>query len=169
MHGVAANSDKGDMTMSNYRIQLPTHTLDSAPTAAKPLLDAAQKQMGMIPNLYGDMANVPGVLSTYLHGYERFRKATDLTPAEQEIVLLTVSYENGCHYCMAAHSSLAANRSKVPTDALQALRSGSAIEHPKLGALSRFTRCSWTNAGGRPRRTCISSSRPVTPSGTSST
>lgn len=123
-----------------YKLSLPTHTIDSAPAEARPLLEGAQKQMGMLPNMYATMANAPGLLSTYLHGYDRFRKASGFTPAEQETVLLTISRENSCSYCMAAHSWVAANVSNVPPDALEALREGREIEEPKLNALSRMTK-----------------------------
>ena len=32
------------------------HTIDSAPQAARPLLEGAQKKMGFVPNLYGTFA-----------------------------------------------------------------------------------------------------------------
>jgi hypothetical protein len=33
-----------------------------------------------------DLANAPGMLSTYLHGYDLFRKESSFTPVEQEMV-----------------------------------------------------------------------------------
>jgi len=42
--------------------------------------------MGFIPNMYANMVNVPGVLTTYLHGYAAFRTNSGLTQAEQEVV-----------------------------------------------------------------------------------
>jgi AhpD family alkylhydroperoxidase len=57
--------------------------------------------------MYAVMANSPGLLETYATGYAAFREASGFTPAEQEVVLLTVSHENGCEYCVAAHSFLA--------------------------------------------------------------
>ncbi len=54
--------------------------------------------MGMVPNMYGLMANSPGLLATYLDGYQRFRSASGFAPAEQETVLLTISRFNECDY-----------------------------------------------------------------------
>jgi alkylhydroperoxidase family enzyme len=82
--------------MNTYQMKLGVHSLESAPAEAKPLLQAAQKQYGMIPNMYARMAHLPGVLSTYLHGYEAYRKQSGFTPSEQEVVLLTISRENSC-------------------------------------------------------------------------
>jgi AhpD family alkylhydroperoxidase len=77
-------------------------------------LQAAQKQYGLVPNMYARMANLPGVLSTYLHGYEAYRKQSGFTPPEQEVVLLTISRENNCEYCVAAHSMVARVRVSIP-------------------------------------------------------
>ncbi len=72
--------------------------------------------------MYANMANVPGVLSTYLHGYDFFRKQSGFTSAEQEVVFLAVSQYNGCDYCTAAHSMIVDKMSGAPADVLQAIR-----------------------------------------------
>ena len=126
--------------MSTYQMKLGGHTLESAPADAKPLLEAAQARMSMIPNMYARMAQLPGLLSTYLQGYELFRAQSGFTPAEQEIVFLTISRENGCEYCVAAHSMIGKAMSKVPDEALAAVRAGVPIADSKLHALSEFTR-----------------------------
>jgi uncharacterized peroxidase-related enzyme len=112
--------------------------------------------MGMIPNMYTRMANSPGVLETYLHGYERFRKDSGLSPAEQEVVLLSISAENGCEYCVAAHSTLADTSSKVPRDVTEAIRAGKPVPDAKLRALSELTRAIVVTRG-RPLETDVRS------------
>ncbi len=108
----------------------------SAQGQQKEVLDIALKQVGFIPNMYANMANAPGMLSTYLHGYDLFRKESSFTPAEQEVVLLAISQYNGCNYCMAAHSMLADKMSGVPKEVLQALRDHQPIPDAKLAALA---------------------------------
>ena len=54
------------------------------------------------------------------------------------MVLLAVSVENGCEYCVGAHSVIA-DMSDVPTPVTDALREGEAIEDSRLQALRRFT------------------------------
>lgn len=93
----------------------------------------------MVPNLYARMANVPDVLSTYLYGYERFRKHSGFTLAEQEVIFLTISRENECSYCVAAHSWVAQNVSKLLPDVIEAIRTGEPVSRPRLSALNRFT------------------------------
>lgn len=126
--------------MKTYQMKTGAHTLESAPDEAKPLLAAAQKKFGLIPNMYARMANLPGLLSTYLHGYDLFRAQAGLTPPEQEVVLLVISRENGCEYCVAAHSMVAAMMSQVPPDVLEAVRNAQPIADPRLQALAEFTK-----------------------------
>jgi len=127
--------------MSNaYRMSLPAVDVSTAPPRVKEPLEEARKRMGMIPNMYTRMANSPGMFETYLHGYERFRKDSGFTPAEQEVVFLSISAENGCEYCMAAHSVIADTSSKVPRDATEAIRGGTVIADAKLRAVAGLTR-----------------------------
>lgn len=108
----------------------------SAQGKSKEILDIALKQVGFIPNMYANMANAPAMLSTYLHGYDLFRKESGFTSAEQEVVFLVVSQYNGCNYCTAVHSMLADKMSGVPKDVLQAIREHQPIPDAKLAALA---------------------------------
>lgn len=124
---------------SEYRITLAPRTLENADPAAKAVLEKAKEQVGFIPNMYAGMVNSPGLLDTYLEGYSHFRKGSDFSSVEQEVVFLTISRENRCHYCMAAHSMLAENMSKVPAEVTAAIREGHSITDHKLDYLSKFT------------------------------
>ncbi|HUW38258.1 MAG TPA: carboxymuconolactone decarboxylase family protein [Rhodocyclaceae bacterium] len=115
-------------------------TLEAADPAQLEVLESARKQVGFIPNMYANMVNVPGVLTTYLHGYAAFRQHSGLTPTEQEVVFLSISQQNGCTYCMAAHSMIADKVSGVPAPVLAALRADQPIPDAKLRALHDFTR-----------------------------
>src|SRR5258708_4035341 len=114
------------MTMT-YRMTLPQITLETAGPTAKALLEGAKKQSGMISNMYAAMANAPEALEPYLYVIDRFRNESVFSPPEQEVVLLTISYENGCDYCMAAHSFIADKRSQVPPPVTDAIRAGTRI------------------------------------------
>lgn len=131
----------------NATLSLSPVTLENADPRAKSVLEKAKASVGFIPNMYAGMANSPGLLQTYLDGYGAFRAHSGFTPAEQEVVFLTISRENGCDYCMAAHSMIAEKVSKVNTDVLRALRSGSGITDPRLAALSTFTSHMFTTRG----------------------
>ncbi len=123
-----------------YKIDLPLRTTEDRDEAVSAPLKQAQKTMGMVPNMYAGMANLPGLLATYSFGYDKFRKESGFDPAEQDVILLTVSRTNECRYCVAAHSMLAETISGVPQDVVEAIRNDGAIEDPKLKALHEFTR-----------------------------
>lgn len=115
----------------------PKHTLETAPDEAKPVLEGVQKGLGFVPNLLAYMAESPALVKGYTTLSGIFEKA-NLSPTERQVVLLTVSRNNACHYCMAAHTSIA-QMQKVPSDVIRALRDGTAINDPKLEALRTFT------------------------------
>jgi uncharacterized peroxidase-related enzyme len=131
----------------NVRLSLSPVTLENADPRAKAVLEKAKASVGFIPNMHAGMANSPGLLQAYFDGYTAFRVHSGFTPAEQEVVFLTISRENGCDYCMAAHSMIAEKVSKVPGDVLGALRSGASIADPRLAALSTFTSHMFTTRG----------------------
>lgn len=138
---VSGPTAKENYTVSTaYRITLPAIDVATASSRVKEPLEAARRRMGMIPNMYTRMANSPGAFETYLHGYERFRKDSGFTPTEQEVVLLAISAENGCEYCVAAHSVIADTSSRVPREVTDAIRAGTTISDPKLRALAELTR-----------------------------
>jgi len=114
------------------------HSADTASDAGREALDRAEKGFGFAPNLIRVLADAPSAAHAYLDLGARFG-ATSLTPGEQQVVLLTTSFENACDYCMAAHSMVAG---MVGLDAatLAALRDGSDLPDPRLDALRTFTR-----------------------------
>ncbi len=138
--------------MNEASLKLKKVAIEKAEPLARATLETAQQKLGMIPNMYAYMANAPGLLETYRIGYELFRQGSGFTPMEQEVIFLSISYENGCEYCMAAHSFLADVRSKVPAEVTEALREGRDIPDARLRALSRFTRV-LVQRRGRPRQT----------------
>ncbi len=109
-----------------------------APEDAREVLDQAKKNYGFIPNLLGNMAHAPALLKAYLSVSALFDQ-TSLSSTERQVVLLTVSAENGCGYCVAAHTAIAGMQ-KVPQDVVNAIRNDEPIADPKLEALRAYTR-----------------------------
>jgi uncharacterized peroxidase-related enzyme len=118
--------------------EFTTHTIETAPEASKPTLEAAQKKFGFVPNLFAKLAESPVAAEAYLT-MAGLNAKSSFTPAEQQVVLLTSNFENECHYCMAAHTG-AAKMAKLPEDAIEALRSGAPIPDARLEALRSFAR-----------------------------
>ena len=117
----------------NYTV----HTPETAPEAARETLAGAKKAYGFLPNLLAVMAEAPALVKAYVT-LSRIFEETSLTPSERQTVLLTVSYENDCDYCVAAHSVIAGMQ-KVPEETVQAIRDGQPIADRKLEAIRRFT------------------------------
>jgi AhpD family alkylhydroperoxidase len=60
-----------------------------------------------------------------------------MSPVEQQLMMLAISHENGCEYCMAAHSTVA-DMVGMSKAVLTALRSGNILPSTKLDALRSF-------------------------------
>ncbi len=122
------------------QLSLTAITIETADPISKTTLEAAQKGLGMIPNMYGGMANNPALLDAYSHAYKSFRENAGFSSQEQEIIFLSIAFENECDYCMAAHSFVADKMSKVPIEITDAIRNNTEITDTKYNALSQFSK-----------------------------
>ena len=113
-----------------------TYSIETAPEAAKPILQNALKGYGFVPNLYATMAEAPTILEGYITLSNIFGK-TKLSETERQIILMTNNRLNGCKYCMAAHTTLS-QMGGVPNDVIKALRNNTPLADAKLEALRRF-------------------------------
>ena len=125
---------------TTYHSTLTLVTPESATAKAAELLEGSRKSLGFVPNMYAAMVHSTGLLETYQLGYRLFREESGFTPVEQEVVFLTISFENGCDYCMAAHSVIADAVSRVPKEVTEAIRADTEIPDATLRVLSGFTR-----------------------------
>ena len=121
-------------------LEITPASIDTANGTVAEILENTQSKLGFIPNMYGYMGALPGLLEGYISAYNSFRNDAGFSPAEQETVFLSVSAVNGCTYCTAAHSMIADKVSKVPAGDLAALRDGTPLPDPRLDALATFTR-----------------------------
>jgi uncharacterized peroxidase-related enzyme len=149
-----ASFTKENPMLAEYQITLPAQTIETANAGAKKVLEEARAKLGFIPNMYARMANCPSLLETYFHGYGLFRSQSGFSAQEQEVVFLAISHENGCEYCMGAHSFIADKMSGVPADVTDALRDGRPIPDERLKALAQFTR-TLTATRGLPSRAAV--------------
>ena len=118
--------------------RLTIHTPESAPEAARPLLEQVGKAVGFVPNLYASLAESPPVLQGYLTLAAILDKGT-LTSAERELLHVAISAENGCTYCVAAHSTLAGLK-RIRPELVDAVRTGRPLPDPKQDALIGLAR-----------------------------
>src|SRR5207302_1527192 len=89
---------------------------------AKPLLDAVQKALGVTPNMMRTMAQSPAVLNGYLALSGALGKGSLGNKVGEQLALATAE-ENGCGYCVAAHTLLGKGAGLSETDA-DAARAG---------------------------------------------
>ena len=119
------------------RIPTPA-TIDAAPAAAQPLLEAVKKQLGSAPNLFRITANSPAALEGYLSLNGALARGA-LDAATRERIALAVAQINGCRYCLAAHTYLGKNVAKLGDAEIAANRNGHSGD-PKADAAVVFAR-----------------------------
>lgn len=110
---------------------------ETSPPETQALLDQVQKKMGRVPNLVATMAASRPVAEAYLSFSGAL--ATGKLPADlRERLALVVGEENGCGYCLAAHSSLG-KMAGLSKDEVACARRGEA-DDPKARAALQFAR-----------------------------
>src|SRR5271165_3488098 len=104
------------------RIPTPA-TIEAAPAASRPLLEAVKKQFGVAPNLFRLVSNSPAALESYLNLSGALSKGA-LPAATRERIALAVAEINGCNYCLAAHTYLGKDLAKLDDAEIAANRAG---------------------------------------------
>ncbi|UOA24222.1 hypothetical protein DSM110277_02660 [Sulfitobacter pontiacus] len=118
-------------------MSFPSHDLDTAPEASKPLLEQSQKAFGRLPGLHKVLAESPQAYEGYQVLHKLFTE-TDFNAEELTVVWQAINVENECHYCVPAHTGIA-KMMKVSDEISDALRNETALPTPKLEALRTFT------------------------------
>lgn len=120
--------------MANFTL----HDSSSAPEGARDFISGVEKKMGFVPSLYAVFAENPAVLDAYTQLAEQLGK-TGLSPLEQQIVTITASVENECHFCVAAHTTIAEGQG-LDLSVIDAVREDRPIADSKLEALRLFSK-----------------------------
>lgn len=117
------------------RIPTPP-TIEAAPLTAQPLLQAVEKQLGIVPNVFRLVSNSPAALEGYLGLLGALGKGALPAPTRERIAL-AVAAVNGCAYCLSAHTYLGRNLAKLDDAETIANRDGGSND-PKADAAVRF-------------------------------
>lgn len=117
------------------RIATPS-VIDDAPVASRPLLQAVQKQLGTVPNLFRVVSSSPAALEGYLGMSGALNKGS-LPAQTRERIALAIAEFNGCGYCLAAHAYLGKNLARLDDAEIRANRQGTSTD-AKAGAAVRF-------------------------------
>jgi uncharacterized peroxidase-related enzyme len=116
------------------RINIPAS--DQTPSASLPLLDAVNKQLGVVPNLMKLVGHSPAALEGYLSLNGALAKGA-IGAKTSERIAMAVAELNGCSYCLSAHSYLGTHLAKLDAAELDANRHGTSTD-PKASAAVRF-------------------------------
>jgi uncharacterized peroxidase-related enzyme len=117
------------------RIPIPA-AISDAPTAAQPMLEAVQRQFGVVPNLFRLVANSPAALQGYLALSDALAKGA-LPAATRSRIALAVAEINGCSYCLSAHTHLGRTLAKLDDGEMSQNRRGRSND-TKADAALRF-------------------------------
>lgn len=117
------------------RIAIPART--DAPTAAQPLLDAVERQLGVVPNLFRLLASSPAALEGFLGLSGALSRTLDAKTREG--IALATAQVNGCDYCLSAHSYLGTHVAKLDAAEIAANRRGRSAD-PRIAAALAFAR-----------------------------
>lgn len=102
------------------RLNVPS--FDNAPEASKPTLEAVNKKLGVVPNLFRLIASSPAALAGYMGFNGALTKALDAKTRER--IALAVAQVNGCDYCLSAHTYIGLNMLKITPEEIALNRKG---------------------------------------------
>ena len=117
------------------RISTPA-SIEAAPTASRPMLEAVKKQLGVAPNLFRMVGTSPAALEGYLGMFGALGKGALPAPTRERIAL-AVAEINACNYCLSAHTYLGKNLAGLDDAEMTANRNGGSND-PKADAAVRF-------------------------------
>ena len=102
------------------RLTIPAR--EDAPLKSQDLLDAVEKQLGLVPNLF----RLVGTSTAALEGYLGLNSALGRTldAKTRERIALAVAQANGCDYCLSAHTYLGLNLANIDDAEIALNRAG---------------------------------------------
>lgn len=101
------------------------------------LLDAIQNQLGMVPNFLKVFANSPVALRSFL-GLYGVANGGALDHQTRERIALALAQQNGCDYCVAAHTAIG-RKSGLSIEEVHAARAGTS-EDAQAAVAVKFAR-----------------------------
>jgi uncharacterized peroxidase-related enzyme len=117
-------------------VSFASHTVDTAPEAAKGFLRNAKERFGFVPQPLARMAESPSIVEAFLSGNGVFEK-TSLAPMEREVLIMRVATHHGCSYCVAMHTATL-SRLEASKEVIEALRSRAPLADARLQAMATF-------------------------------
>jgi uncharacterized peroxidase-related enzyme len=113
-------------------MNLPVIDPANASPEAKVLLDAVKAKLGVVPNMMRMFAVNPAVLRAYLDFSSAIGSGLGLKLNGK--IALAVAQENGCDYCLAAHTLLG-NKAGITADDMMSARAGKGANAREAAAI----------------------------------
>ena len=102
---MSSNENNNENNKSISRFSVPE--LNELPEDLRTLILEVQEKTGFIPNVFLALARRPDECRAFfaMHDALMLRKG-NLSKAEKEMIVVTVSGGNECHYCVVAHGAI---------------------------------------------------------------
>lgn len=103
------------MTQEISRFPL-VENLDSLPADVHERILAVQQKAGFVPNVFLMLAHRPDEFRAFFSYHDALmeRESDSLTQAEKEMIVVAVSADHGCLYCVVAHGAILRILAKDP-------------------------------------------------------
>jgi alkylhydroperoxidase family enzyme len=128
--------------------RIPSHTIQDAPAASRPLLEDMLQfsPTGRLLNMHAQMAHAPAVLEAYVSIRRATARHGTLEGAIRSALMLAAAVHDGSEYMLAIISMLAL-RSGWHRDQVEALLAGKNLGEEKTDALIGVVRQAAANSG----------------------
>ena len=117
---------------------------NTANVEQKALLDAIQGQLGMVPNFLKIFANSPVALRAFL-GLHGVANDGSLDAPTRERIALALAQQNGCEYCVSAHTAIG-RKTGLSGNEMAAARAGTS-EDAQAAVAVKFAQSLMENRG----------------------
>lgn len=117
--------------------RINTVTKETANAEQQALFDAIQAKLGMVPNFLKVFANSPAALRAFL-GLHGIAGEGSLDLQTRERIALAVAQQNGCEYCVSAHTAIGCNAG-LDNAEIQSNRTGTS-QDAKAAVAIKFAR-----------------------------
>lgn len=85
----------------------PTVEDDAVPEQLQKLFQAAERELGFVPNVFRSLGYRPERMSAWFAHYRQLHEPTEnLSAADREMIAVVVSAINDCTYCVVAHGAM---------------------------------------------------------------
>ena len=121
--------------------------LENEPDVVKEVFDWYETNFGFVPNLTKVLSAAPAAVRAYWLAQLELSTNGLLTPAEHNIIQMSVAVENRCRYCASGHQMAVKEFFGSDKEELEAIRNEGIIPTEKFDALRSFALAVYRNKG----------------------